>query len=112
MVQVVGGNATVQFYSFNPEHVKIKADDKATCYSPSKDIAEFHTITFVLDKNIVSDVILPFELPNSTEFKLLPPANTGEPTLIPSQNDTKSIIDINKDLWNHALADSSVKTTF
>ena len=87
-VQVGGGNATIQYYRFSPQTVEINAGQRVTWYSPAQGIAELHTVTFVLDKSLNSDIILPFKVTNNTNFELMPPANIGEPLTIQTPNNT------------------------
>jgi plastocyanin len=102
-VQVGGGNATIQYYRFSPQTVEINAGQSVTWYSPAQGIAELHTVTFVLDKSLNSDIILPFKVTNNTNFELVPPANIGEPLTIQIPNNTTAttaIMALNKLAFN------------
>src|SRR5215213_10701234 len=52
-------NFTVQYYTFTPQTVEINAGESVTWYSPAE-LSELHTVTFVLDQNVMSDIIVPF----------------------------------------------------
>jgi plastocyanin len=54
-----GSNFTVQYYTFTPQTVEINAGESVTWYSPAE-FSELHTVTFVLDQNVMSDIIVPF----------------------------------------------------
>ena len=110
-VQVGGGNMTVQYYRFSPQTVEIDAGQNVTWYSPAKGIAEFHTVTFVLDKSLISDIILPFEVSNGTEFKLVPPSNVGEPLTTQTPNGTTAVIALNKLTFNPSVIGQDINNT-
>jgi len=103
-VKVGGGNSTVQYYRFAPQRVEINAGQSVRWYSPAEGMSELHTVTFVLNKTLNSDVILPFVLSdNNTTFKLVPPANVGEPVIMPTPNGTKAILAANKLTFSPAI---------
>lgn len=103
-VQVGGGNSTVQYYKFAPQRVEINAGQSVRWYSPAEGMSELHTVTFVLNNSLNSDVILPFEVSNSsTQFKLVPPSNIGEPLMVPTPNGTNAILAANKLTFSPAV---------
>jgi hypothetical protein len=71
-----------------------------------------HTVTFVQDFNLTSDIILPFAVPERTEFELLPPFNIGEPLTMETPNGTAAVIALNKLTFYPALADSNGNITY
>jgi plastocyanin len=107
-----GSNATVQHYTFTPQSVEINAGESVTWFSPSE-ISEIHTVTFVQDPSIVSDIILPFAVPgDQIDFELLPPFNLGEPLLIETPDGRQAIVALNKHVWNPAVLSTNNQTTF
>ena len=54
-----GSNFTVQYYTFTPQTVEINAGESVTWHSPAE-FSEFHTVTFVLDQNVMPDQVMPF----------------------------------------------------
>jgi hypothetical protein len=110
-VAVGGGNVTVQHYTFEPQMVEIDAGESVTWYSPTE-FNELHTVTFVQDFNLTSDIILPFDVPESTEFELLPPFNIGEPLTMETPNGTAAVIALNKLTFYPAVADSNGNITY
>jgi plastocyanin len=108
-----GSNATVQHYTFTPGTVEINAGESVTWFSPSE-ITEIHTVTFVQDPNLKSDIILPFAIrgSNNTDFPLLPPFNAGEPIIIHSPDGGKAIVAVNKQAFNPAILHANNQTTY
>jgi plastocyanin len=107
-----GSNNTLQYYTFTPQTVEINAGDSVTWYSPSE-ISDIHTVTFVGDPSIVSDIILPFAVPSgATDFELLPPFNQGEPLIVPAPDGREAIVALNKHAWYPALLGVNNQTTY
>lgn len=105
MVQVGGGNATVQYYTFTPEVAEISAGESVTWFNQNM-FTELHTVTFVRDFNLTTDIILPFAVPDGTEFELVPPFNTGEPVTLETPNGT-AVVALNKVAFYPAVIDSA-----
>jgi plastocyanin len=106
-----GSNATVQYYTYTPQTVEINAGESVTWVSPAE-LSDIHTVTFVLDPNVMSDIILPFAVSGDTNFELLPPFNVGEPVMIQSPDGRQAIVALNKDAWSPAVVDTNNQTTF
>jgi plastocyanin len=108
-----GSNATLQHYTFTPQLVEINAGDSVTWFSPSE-LVDVHTVTFVQDPSVISDIILPFAVPvgGATDFELLPPFNVGEPLLIPTPDGREAIVVLNKNAWYPAVLDANNQTIY
>ena len=110
MVEVGGGNATVQHYAYTPQVAEISAGESVTWFNQNM-FTELHAVTFVRDFNLTTDIILPFAVPDGTEFELLPPFNTGEPITMETPNGT-AIVALNKLTFSPAAIDSSGNTSY
>jgi plastocyanin len=106
-----GSNATVQYYTFTPQSVEINAGESVTWFTRAE-LVDIHTVTFVQDPSIVSDIILPFVPAGATDFELLPPFNLGEPILIPTPDGREAIVAVNKHAFYPAIVDANNETTF
>src|ERR671914_210580 len=108
-----GSNATVQYYTFTPESVEINAGESVTWCSPAE-LSDIHTVTFVQDPSIVSDILLPFAAPGGgiMDLELLPPFNLGEPLIIQAPDGTEAIVALNKHAWYPAIVDANNQTTY
>jgi plastocyanin len=109
-----GSNATVQYYTFTPQSVEINAGDSVTWFSPSE-ISDIHTVTFVTNSSIISDILLPFAVPagaTGASFDLVPPFNLGEPIIIPTPDGREAIVALNKQAWYPAVYSSNNQTTY
>jgi plastocyanin len=104
-------NATVQHYTFTPQSVEINAGESVTWFSPAE-LVDFHTATFVLDQNLVSELLLPFAVPANTDFELLPPFNAGEPLTIPTPDGRQAILAANKVAWYPSVIDANNQITY
>jgi plastocyanin len=110
-----GSNATVQYFTFTPQTIEINAGETVTWFSPDE-FTDIHTVTFVLDPSIQSDILLPFALPaggvDTLNFELLPPFNLGEPVIIPTPEGREAIVAMNKIAWYPSVLDASNQTTY
>lgn len=108
-----GSNATIQHFTYTPQTVEINAGESVTWVSPSE-MSDIHTVTFVQDPSIVSDIILPFAAPTGvlTELELLPPFNLGEPLVIQTPDGGDAIVALNKHAWYPAVLDANNHTTY
>ncbi len=108
-----GSNATVQLYTFTPQLVEINAGESVTWFSPAE-LSDIHTVTFVQDPSIISDILLPFATPAGSlaELELLPPFNAGEPLVIQAPDGTEAIVALNKEAWYPAILDANNQTTY
>src|SRR5918999_4017571 len=106
-----GSNATVQYYTYNPQTVEINAGESVTWFTPAE-FPDIHTVTFVQDPNLRSDLILPFVPTAPTDFELLPPFNAGEPILIPTPDGTEAIVAVNKHVFYPTVLDADNETTY
>lgn len=107
-----GSNFTVQYYTFTPQTVEINAGESVTWYSPAE-FSELHTVTFVLDQNVMSEIIVPFAVSGGeTNFELLPPSNVGKPILTQAPDGREAIIALNKDAWYPSVLDANNQTNY
>lgn len=106
-----GSNATVQYYTYTPQTAEINAGESVTWVSPSE-LSDIHTVTFVLDQNVRSDILLPFAMSGNTSFDLVPPFNIGEPIIIQAPDGREAIVALNKQAWNPAIIDTNNQTTY
>ena len=108
-VAVGGGNLTVQNYTFDPAVVEINAGESVTWYSPSE-INELHTVTFVQNPSLMSDIILPFSIQDTSGLEVLPPFNLGEPITMEMPNGT-AIVALNKVAFYPSVTNSEGTST-
>lgn len=109
-----GSNFTVQYYTFTPQTVEINAGESVTWYSPAE-FSELHTVTFVLDQNVMSDIIVPFAVSGGggeTNFELLPPFNVGKPILTQTPDGREAIVALNKDAFYPSVLDANNQTSY
>ena len=109
-----GSNATIQHYTYTPQTVEVNAGESVTWFTPAE-LPDIHTVTFVQDPSIVSDILLPFAVPaggSATDFELLPPFNSGEPLIIPTPDGREAIVALNKHAWYPAVLDANNQTTY
>jgi plastocyanin len=108
-----GSNATIQYYTYAPQSVEINAGETVTWFTPAE-LVDIHTVTFVQDPSVVSDIILPFAVPpgSATGFELVPPFNLGEPIVIPTPDGREVIVAVNKHAFYPAIVDANNQTTF
>ncbi len=106
-----GSNITVQYYTFSPQSVEINAGESVTWFS-SAEFADFHTVTFVLNQNLRSDILVPFAVPGTTNFELLPPFNVGHPIVIPAPDGRQAILAANKDVFYPTVIDANNQTAY
>ncbi len=104
-------NMTVQYYTFTPNSVEINAGESVTWFS-SAEFADIHTVTFVLNSNLRSDILLPFAVPGTTNFDLLPPFNAGQPIVTPAPDGRQAILAANKDVFYPTVIDANNQTTY
>ena len=106
-----GSNATVQYYTYTPQTVEINAGENVTWFTTAE-LVDIHTVTFVLDQNLTSDLVLPFAVSGETDFELLPPFNVGEPIMIQAPDGREAIVALNKHVFYPAVVDANDQTTF
>jgi plastocyanin len=109
-----GSNATVQHFTFTPQTIEIGAGETVTWFSPDEG-TDIHTVTFVRDPSIQSDILLPFAIPagsSATDFELLPPFTLGEPATIPGPQGREAIVAMNKIAWYPSVVDTNNQTTY
>lgn len=108
-----GSNFAVQYYTFTPQTVEINAGESVTWYSPAE-FSELHTVTFVLDQNVMSDIIVPFAISGGgeTNFELLPPSNVGKPILTQAPDGREAIVALNKDAWYPSVLNANNQTNY
>jgi plastocyanin len=106
-----GSTPTVQDYTFSPQTVEINAGESVTWFSPAE-LLDFHTATFLLDQNVISELLVPFAVPEDTDFELLPPFNVGDPFIIPTPDGREAILGANKQLWYPSAVDANNQTSF
>ncbi len=112
-VNVGGGNSTAPWDIFLPQNLEIKVGQNVTWLNPSV-VAEPHTVTFVLDPNMMTGVVSPFAVSNTTKFNPLPPGSNNEPILIhgESENETDTLIGVNARVFNPVAIDSQDNVKF
>jgi plastocyanin len=110
MVEVGGGNATVQYYTYTPQVVEIGTGESVTWFNQNM-FTELHTVTFVQDPNMTTDIILPFSVPEGAEFEVLPPFNAGEAITMEMPNGT-AIVALNKLAFYPAAVDATGMTSY
>ena len=109
-----GSNATIQHFTYTPQTIEINAGETVTWFSPDE-FTDIHTVTFVLDPSIQSDILLPFAIPagsSATDFELLPPFTLGEPVTIPGPQGREAIVAMNKVAWYPSVVDTNNQTTY
>jgi plastocyanin len=99
-----GSNMTVQHYTYTPQSVEINAGESVTWFSPAE-FMDFHTVTFVLDQSVLSELLLPFAVPADAGLELLPPFNLGEPLTIPTPEGGEAVLAANKIAWHPSAVD-------
>ncbi|HKO63910.1 MAG TPA: plastocyanin/azurin family copper-binding protein [Candidatus Nitrosocosmicus sp.] len=106
-----GGNNSAPFTMYIPDKVEINAGQTVNWYNPTE-VAEPHTVTFVIDNSTMADVVSPLSVSNTTGFSALPPNSNNEPIIIPGQNGTNTVIAVNARTFNPAVIDSSGNVEF
>jgi plastocyanin len=108
-----GSTMTLQHFTFTPQSVEINAGESVTWISPAE-FPDIHTVTFVRDPSIISDILLPFAASGGglMELELLPPFNLGEPLIIQTPDGTEAIVALNKHAWYPAVVDANNQTTY
>jgi plastocyanin len=111
-VAVGGGNQTVQYYRFDPAVIEISVGESVTWYSPTE-FNELHTVTFVQNPSLVSDIILPFSVQSlsASDLRPSPPYNVGEPIMIEMQGSGDAIVALNKIAFYPSVTDFGGQTT-
>src|SRR3989442_1232539 len=107
VVKAGGGNATAPLTSFTPQQIEIKVGQSVMWYNPTL-VGEPHTVSFVLDNKSNTNFAIPFAVPSSTKFMVLPPGSNGQPTVGgPPMNGMNTIVGINGRVYNPVSVDSS-----
>lgn len=106
-----GGNYSAPFTTYTPNKMEVKAGQSVTWYNPTE-VAEPHTVTFVLDNSTMAGVVSPLAVSNSTTFSELPPNSNNQPIIIPGQNGTDTVIAINARTFNPTVIDSDGNVKF
>jgi plastocyanin len=107
-----GSNFTVQYYTFTPQTVEINAGESVTWHSPAE-FSEFHTVTFVLDQNVMPDQVMPFAVSGGdTNFERLPPFTTGNPIVTQAPDGREAIVALNKDAFYPSVLDANNQTSY
>ena len=106
-----GGNHSAPFTIYIPDMVEINVGQTVSWYNPTE-VAEPHTVTFVMDNTTMADVVSPLSVSNTTEFAALPPNSNNEPIIIPGQNGTNTLIAVNARTFNPAVIDASGNVEF
>ena len=106
-IQAGGGNATAPWTIFLPQKIEINTGESITWYNPTE-VAEPHTVTFVLDNNTMTGVVSPLDVSNKTEFMPLPPGSNNEPILIPGKSGSgmNTLIALNARSFNPVVIDA------
>jgi plastocyanin len=106
-----GSNETIQYYTYIPQTVEINAGESVTWFTPAE-FPDIHTVTFVQDPSIISDLLLPFVSTTATEFELVPPFNAGEPIFIPTPDGREAIVALNKHVLYPTVLDINNEATY
>lgn len=106
-----GSTETVQYYTYTPQSIEINVGESITWFSPAE-LVDVHTVTFVSDPSIQSDIILPFAVSTGETFELLAPFNTGNPLIIQAPDGRDAIAGLNKDAWYPTVIDANNQTTY
>ena len=106
-----GSNETIQYYTYTPQSVEINAGESVTWFTPAE-FPDIHTVTFVQDPTLRSDLLLPFLPTAPTDFELLPPFNAGEPILIPTPDGREAIVAVNKHVFYPTVLGANNETTY
>ena len=108
-----GGNASISFSRFLPQEVQINVGESVTWYNPTE-VAEPHTVTFVLDNNTLAGVVSPLGVSNTTEFMALPPNSNNEPVLLSDETGSgmNTIIAVNARTYEPVTIDSKGSVNF
>jgi plastocyanin len=104
-IQAGGGDATAPLNTFSPQQVEINTGDTVSWYNPTQ-VAEPHTVTFVLDNKTMAGFAVPFGVSSSTQFMSLPPGYNSEPAIIPGKNGMNTVVAINARVYNPVVIDS------
>jgi plastocyanin len=110
MVATGGGNGTAPLTIFIPQEAKIKTGETVEWYNPTE-VAEPHTVTFVLDNDTMTGAVSPLSVSNSTEFEGIPQGSNNEPVLLPGEG-TNTIIAVNSRTFSPIIIDSDGKAQF
>jgi plastocyanin len=100
-----GGNATAPWTVFLPQEVRINVGDRIIWYNPTE-VAEPHTVTFVLDNSTMAGVESPLAVSNTTEFEAIPPGSNNDPILIPGEGGMNTLLALNARTFNPVTIDS------
>ena len=106
-----GSTETIQYYTYTPQSIEINVGESITWFSPAE-LVDVHTVTFVSDPSIQSDIILPFAVSTGETFELLAPFNTGNPLIIQAPDGRDAIAGLNKDAWYPTVIDANNQTTY
>jgi plastocyanin len=106
-----GGNYSAPFTMYIPDKVEVMAGETVNWYNPTE-VAEPHTVTFVMDNTTMAGVVSPLTVSNSTTFAALPPNSNNEPILIPGQDGTNTLMAVNARTYNPVAIDSSGNVEF
>ena len=108
-----GGNSTNPMTAFSPQKVEIKTGQSVSWYNPTQ-VAEPHTVTFVLDKNYMTGLVSPVGVSTKTKFAILPPGSNNQPLLSHNNNNNEmnTIIAVNARSYNPVAIDASGNVKF
>lgn len=106
-----GGNYSAPLTVYIPDKVEVKVGQTVNWYNPTE-VAEPHTVTFVMDNSTMAGVVSPLSVSNTTTFAALPPNSNNEPILIPGQGGTNTLMAVNARTFNPVAIDSSGNVEF
>lgn len=106
-VQAGNGNGSISMTLYSPNHVEIVSGQSVTWYNPTE-VAEPHTVSFILDNAAKADLVVPFAISNNSGLSPLVPDSNSEPLLTP---DGAAIIAVNKRAFNPMVIDSTNQVT-
>jgi plastocyanin len=119
-VSVGGGNITFSVNQFLPQMTEIQPGESVTFYAPNGSIEPHNVIFDLTNGTTISDLWLPFTLPQDVlggevptdvaeTLLLAPPYNLGEPMIqnLTTTDNTQAIIGLNKVAWQPAVVDQN-----
>jgi len=90
-VEAGRGNVSAIIDHFFPQTMEIKIGQSITWYNPTQ-VAEPHTVTFVLDTKTMTGPVAPFAInPSSTQFMPIPPDSNNEPVKVPGKDNVVAV---------------------
>jgi plastocyanin len=93
-IEAGAGNSSILINQFYPKELEIGVGDNVT-WRNFAEVAEQHTVTFVLDTNMSVSKESAFEVSNLTQFFPIPAAANSEPVVSPNKDGSNTVIALN-----------------